>query len=234
MATDHNHKEEPLMKTLEVTTAAQPGAARDPKATAELSAAAEALAESDETHWRHFTSRSKGDGEAGGEAKVVLPAGGLKLVPPFRLLVTGASNCGKSTLIMEMLKRHKTMFAKPFTAVFYTYPAEYLFEERRKYIEDLAAIFGDKLRVVPGIPNFKDISEIPGDKLVILDDLYQDLIASRKFADIVTIGRLLCFALRHSERRPRPFPKLLRHSERPFPNSKAFAPLGAAIFLKIL
>ena len=106
-------------------------------------------------------------------------------IAPFRLFISGSSSCGKSTFIEKLLYHHNFLIDTRFDYVFYAAPKHALGQAREGYIERLRQIY-PSIDIIEGLPDVYDISLLPGHKLVILDDLYQEIIDHESFRDLMT------------------------------------------------
>ena len=111
----------------------------------------------------------------------------LRFTTPFKALFVGASSCGKSELIAKILEHKAELIDKPeFDYVGYYYPGKSLTASRQNYIDRLSRTFTN-LEPHEGLPDIDDLASIDGSKLIIVDDLYADVVKNISMHDLMTI-----------------------------------------------
>jgi len=102
----------------------------------------------------------------------------LQLKTPFCMVISGSTQCGKSTLVQKILERREELFDKPIHQIVYCYSLE-------------LKIFSELQHKVPGIKfqhglptNIDDLNI--GSSLLILDDLMQEISNSKEAIDLFT------------------------------------------------
>ena len=112
----------------------------------------------------------------------------FKFIPPFRVLLTGPTNCGKSSMILDIMKHYDTFFEKKFDYVIYYHAGhDGLGESRRNYIEQLKEHIPD-LIVIEGLPIMSKVAKLDGSKCLLLDDLFHQLADNDDFVKLCTAG----------------------------------------------
>lgn len=99
----------------------------------------------------------------------------LKIMTPARIIISGPTDCGKSSLISQFIKFRHDIFDCDFSRIIYCYPpntAHFKYD----YLTTLQTCF-DKIELIEGIPNINDFHP---DKpsLLVIDDLYLQAINS--------------------------------------------------------
>ena len=83
-----------------------------------------------------------------------------KLEKPFRLIIGGASGCGKTTLLKEIVE--KSHYSSPFDKIVYCYP---------DYLEEIPVEFDQIIEYHAGICDAKYFSSLPKNTLLLFDDM---------------------------------------------------------------
>ena len=122
-----------------------------------------------------------------GEEKLEIPVGSLGFITPFRVLVAGSSSCGKSELIARMLENKETFFPDTvFDFAYYFHPPNSMTPERNAYYRRLTASI-QGMECVEGLPNIADLTDLPGKKLLIIDDLYDKAVNSEQMQELMVV-----------------------------------------------
>ena len=91
---------------------------------------------------------------------------------PFRLIISGSSQCGKTTLALRILKEN--LFQREPQLILYCHP---------DLQEGTPVKWDDKLDIPityhTGLPTLKKLGELPKHTVVVLDDLYEECITSK-------------------------------------------------------
>ena len=91
---------------------------------------------------------------------------------PFRIIISGSSQCGKTTLAERILKEN--LFQREPQLILYCHP---------DLQEGTPVKWDDKLDIPityhTGLPTLKKLSELPKHTVVVLDDLYEECITSK-------------------------------------------------------
>ena len=96
-----------------------------------------------------------------------------KLQKPFRLLISGGSGTGKSTILKQLVD--ESHFSSPFDKIIYCYP---------DYLDEPPMLFDQIVENRPGIPDLQYFSTLPKNSLIIYDDLMNEC---GKSADIMKL-----------------------------------------------
>ena len=91
---------------------------------------------------------------------------------PFRMIISGSSQCGKTTFAERLLKEN--IFKQEPKLILYCHP-DLLEGEPVNWEETLDIPISYK----KGLPTLKELSELQHDTCVVLDDLYEECITSR-------------------------------------------------------
>ena len=86
-----------------------------------------------------------------------------KLQKPFRLMISGGSGTGKSTLLQKLID--ESHFSSPFDKIIYCYP---------EYLDEPPMNFDQIVENRPGIPDLMYFSSLPRNSLIIYDDLMNE------------------------------------------------------------
>ena len=86
-----------------------------------------------------------------------------KLEKPFRILVCGASGCGKTEIVKTIVDSNH--FATPFDRMIYCYPS---------YLEEAPVEFDQIIEYRPGTLDMDYLSSLPQNSLIILDDMMDE------------------------------------------------------------
>ena len=86
-----------------------------------------------------------------------------KLQKPFRLMISGGSGTGKSTLLQKLID--ESHFSSPFDKIIYCYP---------EYLDEPPVNFDQIVENRPGIPDLMYFSSLPRNSLIIYDDLMNE------------------------------------------------------------
>ena len=86
-----------------------------------------------------------------------------KLQKPFRLMISGGSGTGKSTLLQKLI--NESHFSSPFDKIIYCYP---------EYLDEPPMNFDQIVENRPGIPDLMYFSSLPRNSLIIYDDLMNE------------------------------------------------------------
>ena len=86
-----------------------------------------------------------------------------KLQKPFRLMISGGSGSGKSTILKQLVD--KSHFSSPFDKIVYCYP---------DYLDEPPMDFNQIVENRPGIPDLMYFSSLPCNSLIIYDDLMNE------------------------------------------------------------
>jgi hypothetical protein len=83
-----------------------------------------------------------------------------KLEKPFRIIIAGASGCGKTELTRQLLDSYH--FASPFDKIVYIYP---------DYLDDIPVEFEPIVEYQQGIQDIEYFSRLPKNSLLVFDDM---------------------------------------------------------------
>ena len=111
----------------------------------------------------------------------------LGFIAPFRVLVAGSSSCGKSELIARILENSDKFFSSvTFNYACYFYPEHGLTASRKVYCERLTRAL-PCMECAEGLPDVLDLINQEGNKLIIIDDLYDKAVNSSFINDLMTV-----------------------------------------------
>ena len=115
-------------------------------------------------------------------------AAAFKFTLPCRVILSGPSMSGKSSMMLEFMKNYDTFFDKKFDYIIYFYPEqEGLASSRNAYISQLKEHVPD-LIAIEGVPSMGKIAQLEGSKCLFLDDMFQILADSKDFVQLCTAG----------------------------------------------
>lgn len=99
----------------------------------------------------------------------------LAIQLPTRMVIVGSSLCGKSVMILRLLKARKKMFNKEFSQIHYIYP-DSMHDSQIKYLQSLKESVPE-IQIWEGLHNFdfESCKHEKSDKLVIIDDCMHEL-----------------------------------------------------------
>ena len=97
----------------------------------------------------------------------------LRLQKPFRLIVAGASGCGKTEFVKKLV--NKNFFETKFNKIVYIYP---------DYLNDIPAEFKRNVDYISGLPKQHYFASLPANTLVVIDDM---MIESSKSEEMVKL-----------------------------------------------
>lgn len=121
------------------------------------------------------------------ECKAVSSEDIICFTAPFKAIFVGASSCGKSELIAQILEHKDDLIDKPnFDYIAYCYPGKSLTTARQEYVDRLSKVYSN-LEASEGLPDIDDLLTIDGQKLIIIDDLYGEAVNSQHMHDLMTI-----------------------------------------------
>lgn len=86
-----------------------------------------------------------------------------KLQKPFRLMISGGSGTGKSTMLQKLVD--ESHFSSPFDKIIYCYP---------DYLDEPPMSFDQIVENRPGVPDLQYFSSLPQNSLIIYDDLMNE------------------------------------------------------------
>ena len=110
----------------------------------------------------------------------------LKISVPFRMMVAGPTLVGKSQLMLKAVRNRENMFKGKFDRIVYCLPCGSVLQHYN-YVKDLKEAY-ENLEVVEGLPDPDqlDLLDQSVNKLVIIDDLIQELLDSQVLYDVFT------------------------------------------------
>ena len=115
-------------------------------------------------------------------------AAAFKFALPCRVILSGPSMSGKSSMLLEFMKNYDTFFNKKFDYIIYFYPEQDgLARSRHAYINQLREHVPD-LIAIEGTPSVNKIAQLDGSKCLFLDDMFQILADSQDFVHLCTAG----------------------------------------------
>ena len=105
----------------------------------------------------------------------------LKIVCPFRMLIAGASETGKTTLIINMIKQKHNIFSCKFNKIYYVLP-EMSDAASRKQIQRLREA-DPNITIEYSVPDYMELVQKNLDQpcLLIIEDRFRDLANSDAF-----------------------------------------------------
>ena len=112
-----------------------------------------------------------------------LGKGSFSFQTPARIIISGASESGKSTLVLNLIIDRANMFSSQFREIYYCIPAM-LFKNKETFINKLKEACHDII-ICEGLPDFRELAEETSQRLVILDDLSEELGAHVDFKKVI-------------------------------------------------
>lgn len=97
----------------------------------------------------------------------------LLIKSPFRMLVVGPTSSGKTTIVHRLLKHPKVLFGTNFDHIVYAVPK--MTDTHHEFVNLLQQTVPN-VTIHQGIPNVEELSVMGGRKLLILDDLIQQVV----------------------------------------------------------
>lgn len=110
----------------------------------------------------------------------------FKIQVPFRGLLCGPSNSGKTRLIKQFIKHRHSMFSDQFNAIIYCHPHNEISEIDQKLFKELEELY-PPIEFLPGPPDPIEISKIPGPILVIIEDMIDPIISSADYSKLYSV-----------------------------------------------
>jgi hypothetical protein len=119
--------------------------------------------------------------------KITLTADGTKLKAPFCMTISGPSQCGKSEFIFNLIKFRADVVTANFKRIIYCQSNCYS-AKNLQFFDRLKAEFGT-LEILQGLPDINELQLTYNNEpaLLIVDDLMNDVINSKKMVEIATI-----------------------------------------------
>ena len=116
---------------------------------------------------------------------IQLGKGSMSFQTPARIVVSGPTESGKSTLILEILKDREHMFSTKFKEIHYCMP-KMIFDLKEKFSEKLEAICPE-IKIIEGLPNIAELAEENSHRLIILDDLSEESTSHHLFKKMLNV-----------------------------------------------
>jgi hypothetical protein len=109
-----------------------------------------------------------------------------KIATPARILIAGPTMCGKSHLILQLIRHRDAVFSGTFERIIYCLP-EHSLALHQRFLEDLRQSC-DNIEIQEGLPDLEvgNIITNPIPKLLVLDDLMDLTFSSRQMLDLMT------------------------------------------------
>jgi energy-coupling factor transporter ATP-binding protein EcfA2 len=99
-----------------------------------------------------------------------------KLEKPFRVIVAGASGCGKTKLTKQLIDNNH--FASPFDKIIYIYP---------DYLDEIPVEFEKIVEYQPGIQDIEYFSKLPKNTLLVFDDMMSECGKSHEIMKLFSV-----------------------------------------------
>ena len=99
-----------------------------------------------------------------------------KLEKPFRLIIGGASGCGKTSILKEI--REKNHFASPFEKIVYCYP---------DYLDEIPTEFDQIVEYRSGICDLEFFTALPKNTLLLFDDMMSECGESKNIMKLFSV-----------------------------------------------
>lgn len=111
----------------------------------------------------------------------------LKFQTPSAICISGPSQCGKSTFIVNLIKHRKFLFTQDFTRCYYCQPTN-LCLRSNPIFEQIVKNF-PTAELVCGLPNLGklDLDVDESSKILIIDDLMSDVLESPEIVNLLSI-----------------------------------------------
>ena len=110
-----------------------------------------------------------------------------KIGCPSRLVIAGPTMSGKSRFALNLIKFRSQVYNATFDRILYCLPASMIHLHYR-FIEELRKVCSE-IEIIEGLPDF-DALHLSADKnshkLIVFDDLMQDVFASKKILELIT------------------------------------------------
>ena len=99
-----------------------------------------------------------------------------KLEKPFRLIIGGASGCGKTSILKEIID--KNHFASPFEKIVYCYP---------DYLDEIPTEFDQIVEYRSGICDLEFFTALPKNTLLLFDDMMSECGESKNIMKLFSV-----------------------------------------------
>lgn len=119
--------------------------------------------------------------------KVILTKDGSKLKAPFSMTISGPSQCGKSEFVFNIIKFRGDVVTADFKRIIYCQSNTYSVKNI-EFFDRLRREF-EPLEILQGLPDINELQLTYNDEpaLLIVDDLMNDVLNSKKMVEIATI-----------------------------------------------
>ena len=110
-----------------------------------------------------------------------------KIHCPSRLVICGPTMSGKSRFALNLIKYRANVYDQFFERILYCFPLNML-HLHHEFIKDLEAVYPE-IEIVEGLPDLDSLHltlDKTTHKLVVFDDLMQEVFGSKKILDLVT------------------------------------------------
>jgi hypothetical protein len=119
--------------------------------------------------------------------KITLTEDGTKLKAPFTMTISGPSQCGKSEFIFNLIKFRNDVVTADFKRIIYC-QSNCFSAKNLQFFDRLKKEF-EPLEILQGLPDINELQLTFNNEpaLLIVDDLMNDVINSKKMVEIATI-----------------------------------------------
>jgi hypothetical protein len=119
--------------------------------------------------------------------KIVLNNDGIKLKAPFSMTISGPSQCGKSEFIFNLIKFRTDVVTSDFKRIIYC-QSNCFSVKNLQFFDRLKKEF-ESLEILQGLPDINELQLTYNNEpaLLIVDDLMNDVLSSKKMVEIATV-----------------------------------------------
>ena len=117
---------------------------------------------------------------------MIINANDFKIQTPFRGLICGPSNSGKTRLITKFIKERLSTFSTNFDNIVYCHPHTTLSDIDQTLFQELELLF-PPIEFHKGLPSLNDLIHYKGSTLLILEDMIDTLVSSVEYSTLYSV-----------------------------------------------
>lgn len=110
----------------------------------------------------------------------------FKIQMPCRGLLCGPSNSGKTRLIKRFIEHREQLFSQHFDQIIYCHPHKIVSNIDQQLFQELEDIY-PPIEFIPGLPDLKELMNLTGNTLLILEDMIDLLISSSEYSNLFSV-----------------------------------------------